>query len=592
MKIKWSNWLYHPLHALFFKEARSLRLGWAYKMFVPPALLVIVGLLLITRTIRLPSGWALKILIIGPLLLVYCNLWRRIWRSAQRDKAFIDVHRRYANETMPDIWGRFERSHEAAMRIISQSQEAHQPFALFLRNFAIEGYDWLIMNGPGQKGGTIMNTSSRPGKLEEILAARLAGRLPIIGVANQSFFLPPMEETLPKLILPGTDWQGHLENLIMSASIIVVDLEEFSEGVGFEIEMIRTHKKEHVTVIVLPDRIVTDLQDDQVRLKRSAAQAMRADTGPDLPSPGKTDSRLSDFRRIIYEDEMSGASLDDLPAFADLLRVIDRIMAMNPEQRGKRARAYQLHSEAMASVSQARLDEAIQMLNESVSLKREVEDMAGLIVGYQWLGALHRNKDENDEAGNYYRQALHLARELKDDEKIGRLLQLIGENCFAVGETDQAISHLRRAAEMQTQIGHVEDLINTLGYLAKVYEQTHAFEQAAHCYGEMGNLLRRENQTGALSEILRKAGEAYVFAGKGNEAIPLLKESRLLSQERKDQSAEIMALAYLAILFHRMKEQQQADDYYQQLITLLEQLGDASFAASIRALLDQEFSPE
>lgn len=141
--------------------------------------------------------------------------------------------------------------HDAAAAILWDCQDRGLPFAVFLRNFDLEAYV-----ARDRKGRVLLLGGQSPSEVEQRLLARLAPRLPLLGIANPSHFLlnpqgRAYDEVMPRLEIPKEAWRDVLRQLLTVAPLILISVRHLSAGVGTELDEIRKARKEESTVLIL-----------------------------------------------------------------------------------------------------------------------------------------------------------------------------------------------------------------------------------------------------------------------------------------------------------------------------------------------------
>ena len=432
----------HPSTAALYAEVARYKLKWLGLIFLPAIPPFAIVILLITKVIRLPGSQLLN----GLLVLAYGFCWALLILLGLKYRAYArSMEDGLKKITSQDIHeNRWQ--HEAALKILSDYKKG-LPFVLFLRNFDIESYDRLSPK-PRKRGEleALLSVSKPPGATEEKLAGALANRAAILGLANPSNVIPS-RSIVPKLQLPKENWRTSLLDLVDAATIIVVDLEELSDSIRFELNTILEHQAQDRTVIILPSNNPKVAEND-IALEQAVGQLYRVST-PAFESAEVLRRVLSSFPRVACQDEVPWDNLDASPLFADLLRKIDFARSLNPEQRKELDQALALKDEGLAHMRQGRYPEALAALQQSSSIQLKVGNKSFFFVPTLLdLGAVYQKMEDYSSALYYYQQALAIAREIKDEEAMGVLLESIGDVYLLRGEREQALSHYLEAAEL------------------------------------------------------------------------------------------------------------------------------------------------
>ena len=135
-------------------------------------------------------------------------------------------------------------SHRRAQAILLNYQVKAMPFVLFLRSFDVEAFsrttEPAFSAETGLEQQAITFAAVQPGRIEEEVARTLEGHTTAVAVANRaSLFESALR--IPRLFLPDDGWQEVVGQVVRAAEVIVVQVEELTPGVLWELDCIRTH---------------------------------------------------------------------------------------------------------------------------------------------------------------------------------------------------------------------------------------------------------------------------------------------------------------------------------------------------------------
>lgn len=213
-----------------------------------------------------------------------------------------------------------------ALAIVDRRRESGEPYALFLRGFEGEDYDYRV-NSPmhltdDPELHTNVTVSRQPSVVEIHLGKALQGKMPALAVASPSSIDPgqtSMGALLPRLILPNEGWLDIVQVLIGYAHLIVVDCLGLNPGLRKELEAIAEGGKADNTVIVLhKDRADLDELTDWARLMANTTGGTLA-ADPSREWVTKDHELLRPFKRIGYVEDVSKEDLASSDLFAELL---------------------------------------------------------------------------------------------------------------------------------------------------------------------------------------------------------------------------------------------------------------------------------
>ena len=200
-------------------------------------------------------------------------------------------------------------SHAKAAKVLERYWANHEPFGLFLRNFASEAQDVALPSEgsdfPLRGGYEIPITWVEKG----ILAA-VGPQLPIISIINPSP-VATGERTIPKLELRNEIWEIAVQILIRSAALIHMKLDQLTPGVMTEVQAILNEGRQASTVLV----VSPSMKDHELVVRLRQAQLV----GGAEPN----DPAVPRFAVVIDDTELPREGGEPLAVISGLLKASD-----------------------------------------------------------------------------------------------------------------------------------------------------------------------------------------------------------------------------------------------------------------------------
>lgn len=428
-----------------------------------------------------------------------------------------------------------EQSHRAAAMVMHEFQATKRPFALFLRSFEVEAYEYFSTDcAPDRDGGTVTTTLAGPSSVEQKIVAALSQRLPLLAIANPSQLLTS-RGLIPRLQLPNEGWQQVVLNLIEHAHLIVMDCDSFATGVLWELDSITKAGRQDATLIVLPARGVAAPES----ALQEIAEILGSAVVKRLPPATKSDAPLRGFSRVAHEDEIDLEPLEASPLLADLLARAAEIAAQAPIFDPQQYARW-LNNEGVGLAAQQLWSEAFQMHTQALLVRQHLDDREGLLVTQRNLGVLCTDAGEDARALPYFEDALKLAQELKHPGEAGVIAAYKGFAYRQMGQRDEAIRWLRTGYQLQVAGGEGAVLEDTLRQLAELHREAGEGDAMVECYRVLRQHHRDAgNRAGELRANLRLA-ETYWLADQPSEALTLFEEGLKISREIGDSEKEAL----------------------------------------------------
>jgi tetratricopeptide (TPR) repeat protein len=416
------------------------------------------------------------------------------------------------------------------------------------------------------------------------LAQALAGRVPVLGIANPSNF-HPTGDVVPKLELPDDSWKEILHTLVRSASLIVIEARHFSPGVAYELNTIREHDKQDFAIVVVLRKGSDDT--DRIRLIRELAEILiESDVAPP-EQLSKQSEQLIDFPRVVNEDEVPFDNLDSSPYFADILAQIDFFVALNPEQRRKRVQANIANRNGVALMREGRLTDAQGPLLEGLALRQEIGDMIGQVISYQNVGTMFKGLEDYATAESHYRSGLKGAQELGDKVGARLLLSGLAEIRRISGDAGSALAFLQEASELLDQNRKPKELMLILHSIGELRRKGDENALAIAAYTRAAEIAREAHEEATLALSLREIGVTFARNDDPSNAIPPVLESLEISRKLGDVQSEGEALVLLATLSHKAEDEPRVQQYSRDALALYKRTGGPEIAKSVQEVLER-----
>jgi hypothetical protein len=226
--------------------------------------------------------------------------------------------------------------HERAVEVLVAYMTFGEPFALLLRNFDLEGFfrEYAAPEHLQDLGRTITFSPAavRPTRLEQFVASEIADRVPVVSAGNVRSIGSHLTHVLPSVVLPDERWKTIIDQLVTTASFILMDADWLSPGVAYELALVRRHHRELDTVVVLPSAHPDSSERFLEQTFRVGGEYYSAPQSEYEPLE-EGHPALAGFTRIVSEDELVEKEIESSPLVADLVARARALAALDPEAR-------------------------------------------------------------------------------------------------------------------------------------------------------------------------------------------------------------------------------------------------------------------
>ncbi len=254
-----------------------------------------------------------------------------------------------------------------------------------------------------------------------------------------------------------------------------------------------------------------------------------------------------------------------------------------------RERLHTLRSLGRAYAQMERYDEARDVWTEALDLSGELPDQSPQETGltHHAIAEAYRSQGHYDEAERSYQEALrHLP---AGTAARAETLRALGQTLLAMGRSDDAIEHLRKALEAEkAQPQQVNArLVQTLQLLAQAHEEAGDLDAAVTRYHEVLVYMDRDLQPVAYADTLRTLGALYRDAGRYADAHKALDQALAIETDYVPRSDKRISATLQAIAdtYRAAGDLEQAAEYYQKVTVYASMARRAS--EDLRATLDE-----
>jgi non-specific serine/threonine protein kinase len=190
-----------------------------------------------------------------------------------------------------------------------------------------------------------------------------------------------------------------------------------------------------------------------------------------------------------------------------------------------------LDGAAWLAMNQGDLARAETLLQEALTLARELNDEAGMAESLNALGRVAILHGDYERAQTFNEESLDLYLNLNDTWGIAAVMNELGTLALSLGDYDQGQTMVEEALALYRNLGHkrgVGILLFNLGYVAWCQGQ---YQRARELYEESVDICRDVGEMLMLATGLNELGMVLEFLGEGDRVAPLVTESLELHRE-------------------------------------------------------------
>lgn len=198
----------------------------------------------------------------------------------------------------------------------------------------------------------------------------------------------------------------------------------------------------------------------------------------------------------------------------------------------------------------------------------------------QYIAAFLYRQGRLERAAHFAQQSLALRRPLNDDREIAESLNLLGMIASDASEYAAAEAYYQEALRLRQMTGEtrgVAVVLCNLGYVLRLQGQ---YDRAHEYYEQSLAYYRQSGDARGIATVLINLGNIHMTRGDLTGARPLYEESLALSQQLGDQWGVVRGTSSLAVLALNSSEYEHAATLLQQTLTLAQSVHDEVNVAS------------
>jgi len=215
-------------------------------------------------------------------------------------------------------------------------------------------------------------------------------------------------------------------------------------------------------------------------------------------------------------------------------------------------RADALHCAGIAQQSLGNYAEAERYYDESLEIKRELDDRAGIAATLLQLGILQYLEGNYADAHRYYENSLAMARELRDRAAIATSLHQLGMIHQRQGKYAEAQCFYEDSLHIKRELGNRTGIAMTLHQLGNLQYLQGNYADAQRYYENSLEIERELDNRAGIAITLHQLGHLQYLQGNYAEACRHYGESLEIKRELGNRPGIAMSLYAMAVLSARM----------------------------------------
>jgi tetratricopeptide (TPR) repeat protein len=281
----------------------------------------------------------------------------------------------------------------------------------------------------------------------------------------------------------------------------------------------------------------------------------------------------------------AGGLAHDQGDYETARRSYEQSLAIRRELDDRNGIAQSLNSLGSLARVQGEYTRAVALHEESLALFRQLEDKAGIASAQNSLGIVARYQGNYERAVALHEESLAILRELGDTQGIAFSLNGLGNVARDRGDYIAARLFLEESLAIRRELGERQGIAASLNNLGVVVQYQGDYDRAAALYAESLAIKRELGDKKGMANSLGNLGNVAYDQGDYALATVRYRESLALCQDMRDKVGIAESLINLGNVVQYQRDYEQAIALYRESLALLREMGNKpSIAACVEGL--------
>lgn len=291
-------------------------------------------------------------------------------------------------------------------------------------------------------------------------------------------------------------------------------------------------------------------------------------------------SRLGEFWKD-YEILEDGNDLCDLGVFLEKIskpyearKCLEKAKEIFTRSHDNLGISVTTHNLGVSFQNQGNFDEAINLYNQSLKIKKEMGNNSGIAITLYQLGMIHQYQGNYDEAVNLYNQSLKIAKEQEDKSEIAQILHQLGNICKFQGNYQEALNFYHQSLRIEEEIGDKKGISSTLYQLGEIHRFQGNYQEAVKLLNYSMKIVKELGNKRGSAAALEQLGIIHMEQGNYQEAIKICNQSLRFKEDLGDKYGIARTLHKIGMIYQEECNYQEAVNLFHQSLKMKKELGD------------------
>jgi tetratricopeptide (TPR) repeat protein len=267
------------------------------------------------------------------------------------------------------------------------------------------------------------------------------------------------------------------------------------------------------------------------------------------------EQEIDKWYKISEKDSGSGVRhhiasrlLYDVAAFAEAKKHYKKGISIALKEKNIKAYAAEMGNMAMAHNALGEYDQAKFCLSESITLCKRIGNTQGVLSQLQVYGNVLYHTGENEEAIEYFKEALYYAEKNEDEFGISNILGNMSNVLNRLRRYEEAERSIERALLLSRKLGNIQGESSQLGIMAVTLMMKGRFKESLQLNLQGLEIKKAIGDRQGECMLMANIINVYNALGMTNEAVKAIEDCLSLSRQIKNKQTEIMAMVQASMI--------------------------------------------
>ncbi|OQY27769.1 MAG: hypothetical protein B6244_09700 [Candidatus Cloacimonetes bacterium 4572_55] len=219
-------------------------------------------------------------------------------------------------------------------------------------------------------------------------------------------------------------------------------------------------------------------------------------------------------------------------------------------------------------------DECQNLGEEALSLAEEIVDKNRIAAANLVLGALLYDKGNHEQAMTCFDISLEISQELDDKLVIAQSIGMIGLVCYRKGDYAEAMDCFEKELKISRELGNKQNISTVVGNIGMIYKNKGEYTEAMECYEKSLKISRELGDKKGIARAVGNMGLVYASKGDYAAAMDCFEKKLKIAEELGNKKSISTVVGNIGIVYQEKGDDAAAMRCYEKKLKIAEELGD------------------